>query len=220
MNLTEMRKSSDFSGGYLLISNLVSIVLAIVFSWELFHLLIVYWFQSVAIGISNFFRMLRLRDFCTEGFTSNGRPVPETKAGKISTALFFAVHYGFFHIGYLVFIVAGLGSSEAPEVVEEPSRWEGIFFWVAIASFAFSHWKSFRVNVDADLRRRPNIGSMMFLPYARIVPMHLTIILGAALPSSLWALLLFMSLKTGADYLMHIVEHRWLQQSLENDDSA
>lgn len=52
----------------------------------------------------------------------------------------------------------------------------------------------------------------MFLPYARILPMHLTIILGGALGGEGAAVvLIFGALKTAADVLMHHVEHRILQ---------
>jgi hypothetical protein len=64
--------------------------------------------------------------------------------------------------------------------------------------------------VDADLRGTPNIGTLMFVPYIRIIPMHLTIILGVMLEDGL-GLLLFGSLKTVADVAMHKVEHRMLQ---------
>ena len=49
---------------------------------------------------------------------------------------------------------------------------------------------------------------MMFFPYARVVPLHLTIIIGAMLESSTPTLLLFLGLKAGADLSMHAVEHR------------
>lgn len=52
----------------------------------------------------------------------------------------------------------------------------------------------------------------MFLPYARILPMHLAFVGGAASGGAL-ALLFFSVLKTGADALMHVVEHRWLQSA-------
>lgn len=53
--------------------------------------------------------MMKLKKFSSVGLTSNGRPVPENKKGKRSTAFFFAVHFGFFHLGYLVFIGGGAG---------------------------------------------------------------------------------------------------------------
>ena len=51
-----------------------------------------------------------------------------------------------------------------------------------------------------------NLGVMFFLPYLRIVPMHLMILLPAFIgvkPS-----VLFLLLKTGADILSYILYHR------------
>ena len=51
---------------------------------------------------------------------------------------------------------------------------------------------------------------MMFLPYVRILPMHLTILSGGIVGAGLGSMLLFSGLKTLADYLSQIVEHRVL----------
>jgi hypothetical protein len=54
----------------------------------------------------------------------------------------------------------------------------------------------------------------MFLPYARILPMHLTILLGDQPGAGdANAVLAFGALKTVADVLMHQVEHRVLRRS-------
>ena len=48
----------------------------------------------------------------------------------------------------------------------------------------------------------------MALPYARIIPMHLTLIFGSLLAiQSARELVLFLSLKTLADLSMHMVKH-------------
>ena len=48
----------------------------------------------------------------------------------------------------------------------------------------------------------------MFFQYARVIPMHLTIILGSRFAKgSLTELLIFLVLKTVADLIMHMVEH-------------
>jgi hypothetical protein len=53
----------------------------------------------------------------------------------------------------------------------------------------------------------------MFLLYGRIIPMHITIIVGGALGGdSALSVLVFGALKTAADVLMHHVEHRVLQR--------
>jgi hypothetical protein len=93
------------------------------------------------------------------------------------------------------------------------STWD----WLGIASiavsFAMSHRKSFRQNVESDARGRPNLGALMFLPYLRILPMHFTIILGSAKGGDGPAtVLLFSALKTAADVLMHLANHALLQR--------
>jgi len=68
--------------------------------------------------------------------------------------------------------------------------------------------------VAQDLAGTPNIGTLMFLPYARIVPMHLVIVAGAVWTgrASGLALASFVALKTGADLIMHRAEHRMLRR--------
>jgi hypothetical protein len=196
----------------------IVILFALREGWNLQEMMVIYWAQSVIIGIFHFCRMLMLRSFCTEGFSSNGTRVPETAAGKRSTAFFFAIHYGFFHLVYAIFLIgfAALGTGTGGEVAGATATpvasGGGEWFWFSIISFAIGHGFSFYQNVRADLERKPNLGVMMFLPYARILPMHLTIILGAQAGSKVTTLLLFTGLKTAADYLMHVVEHRVLQK--------
>ena len=48
----------------------------------------------------------------------------------------------------------------------------------------------------------------MFFPYARIVPMHITIVIGGAFLANQAALFMFLALKTIADIAMHVSEHR------------
>jgi hypothetical protein len=216
---TPATRSKDYSGIGILVSNLLVIVLAVVEGWSLGSMMVIYWAQSVIIGIFHVFRMLLLRSFCTDGFTSNGQRVPENAKGKRSTAIFFAVHYGFFHLIYGIFLIAGAatGIGEGAPAAPEPARGAGwfdgpVWFVISILGFVAGHGYSFYQNVKADLANRPNLGVMMFLPYARILPMHLTIILGGMVGASLGSMLLFSGLKTLADYLMHIVEHRVLQK--------
>ena len=184
---------------YLLLSNIGTIGIALLEGWSASEVMWVYWFQSLVIGSFNVLRMLQLGEFSTEGVKMNHRPVPPTPATKRSMATFFAFHYGFFHLVYFFFLSAG---------GRFPAGSDLIGLAVCVVGFVVNHTVSFRENVENDLRRRPNIGSIMFFPYARIVPMHLTIIFGSMLaPDSAWALVLFLSLKTGADLVMHLVEH-------------
>jgi hypothetical protein len=73
---------------------------------------------------------------------------------------------------------------------------------------------SYRYNRDVDRQGTPNIGTLMFVPYLRIVPMHLTIVFGISRAHSTIGLLFFGGLKTAADMAMHYVEHARLQRGM------
>ena len=209
----------------ILAANIATIVAALVFDWGLGQLLWPYWIQSVIIGYYARYRILMLKDFCTEGFTVNDRPVDPTPETQRQTANFFAMHYGIFHLGYLGFLTSFTASSDGSGYVPvtdantgeiytmEFGHTDGIDLLIYLAlgiGFWLSHRASHQEHVRADLARKPNIGTLMFLPYLRVIPMHLTIIFGAMLSGGL-ALIFFAALKTAADIAMHRVEHRWLQ---------
>ena len=162
----------------------------------------VYWVQSVVIGVSYLARILSLDKFSTANFKINDRPVEPTRATKLQTAGFFAVHYGLFHAVYLIFIAA-----EAPAgTLIDP------WTWASALAFAVNHAYSYRYNRELDRQGTPNIGAMMFTPYVRIVPMHIAIIVGAMSASTV-GILIFGVLKTIADVVMHHVEHRALRRT-------
>lgn len=187
----------DSSTISLLISNLIVIVLAIVQKWDLATLLWIYWFQSVTIGFFNFFRILALKNFSTENFAINERPVAPTEGTKRYTAFFFAAHYGLFHLVYAIFLGVNFITTGANIGIIS------ILFGSAV--FFVNHYFSFQHNVVRDSEVKQNIGKIMFFPYARIVPMHLIIVTGALTGG--FALIFFLVLKTAADLVMHVVKH-------------
>jgi hypothetical protein len=188
----------------LVVVNAATLVVALGLGWPVQALLWPYWIQSVVIGYYSRRRILALGRFSTEGFTVNDHPVSPTPATQRSVANFFALHYGFFHFGYLMFLIQQSGEW----------RWWDVLGWLALgASFAWNHRLSFQQNVAADRQGSPNIGTLMFLPYARVVPMHFTILLGGTVAGGgPGAVLVFGALKTLADVLMHHIEHRVLQR--------
>jgi hypothetical protein len=207
-------------------ANGVTIALAVWQGWGLVHLLWPFWIQSVVIGWYWRQRILRLEEFCTGGFKINDQRVEPTPETQRQTANFFAVHYGGFHFVYLFFLLGfsfGADPSGMITVTNENTGAQSLvyvgrvaaadvpFLFALGASFWLTHRESFREHVAADLARRPNIGTLMVVPYARVLPMHLTIILGMFLGASggIW---LFGLLKTIADVLMHKAEHHWLQE--------
>lgn len=183
----------------LLLSNLVTAVLAVLQQWDVHVLMWIYWGQSVVIGYFNVHRIRDLREFSTEGFRINNRPVEPTPETRRKTAVFFALHYGLFHLGYLVF----LGSDAA---VRDGVSWLGVALCILV--FYFNHRFSYRYNRERERDTVPNIGNIMFYPYVRIIPMHIMIVLGSRfLGDNTLALVMFLLLKTAADVAMHIIEH-------------
>ena len=178
----------------LLAANGVTILLALLQDWNLSTVLGVYWFQSVAIG---FFTLVRLL------------AVPAGDGGlsrlpSLLLAAFFAVHYGLFHLVYLVFLtgffLAGsVGDVDVPGIT------------LGCAVFLVNHLVSF---LWYRPREEAAPAAIFAEPYARILPMHLTIIGGgfasAMLPGAAGTrlvLLLFLLLKTGVDVAAHLKNH-------------
>ncbi len=187
----------------ILVGNAVTLAGALFEHWPALPVLWVYWGQSVMIGVVNVIRIMCLEEFSTEGFTSGGKPVPETSRGKANTAGFFAVHYGFFHLIYALFLTRGMLGGRM-------SGWMPATVLLNVAIFGAVHGFPLWRTHGHDLRsKRPNLGALMFYPYIRILPMHLTIILGSAFPQG--ALPLFILLKTGSDVALHLVEQKMFQ---------
>lgn len=202
------RTVKDNSALFLVAANIITAIFAIVQKWPMVEIMWIYWAQSATIGIFNFIRIWRLKEFSTEGLTMNDRPVEPTEKSKKDIAIFFAVHYGFFHIGYLVFLIQ-LSCGVSMEKLDTSVFTVGapisiIAILTMSAMFFANHLYSFLYNQD-NYRGIPNIGTMMFFPYARVIPMHLTLIIGASVAES--AIVLFLFLKTIADVIMHAVEH-------------
>ncbi len=178
----------------LVVANGVTIALALLQDWELGAVLAVYWFQSVTIGLFTFVGLLLAP---THG-------VAGARIRSVFLAGFFAVHYGLFHLGYLVFLAGfvsgGLFSFGDPLGITIGCA---IFFVNHLVSFLW--YRPFEEFSPEVIFREP---------YARIFPMHLTIILGAfvtgMIPGGLGTRLvplLFLVLKAGADIGGHLKKH-------------
>lgn len=203
---------SDPSLWFLVVANACTIYYALTEHWSLVVLMLVYWGQSIIIGLFNFLRILQLKNFSTSGFKINWREALATYGTKMFVAFFFLVHYGFFHVIYFIFIFSyfsGVGGwGVAPSI---PVQASFLAIGVSVLIFFINHAFSFFYNRKADESVRRNIGEVMFSPYARIVPMHATILLGfnpAFGASGTFALPLFLVLKAVMDVVMHYAEHR------------
>jgi hypothetical protein len=184
----------DLSFWMLLFSNGITIGIAVAENWSLITIVIIYWIQSCIIGFFNIFRILSLKT--TEPLYINKKPV--LKETKYVAAVFFTFHYGLFHLIYGAFLLFFAFISGSTQSL--------LYLLIAGVIFFFDHLFSFNYNRKRDEQKKRGIARLMFFPYARILPMHIIILVGIIAEGSLF---LFLGLKTLADVLMHVVEHQW-----------
>lgn len=162
-----------------------------------------YYFQSIILGFSYFFRIMTLKDYSVENFKIDGVQAEKSPKTKGCTGWFFLFHFGFFHFVYLIFLLTRYQHGI-----------ESTFFWTSILSFAAGECLSIIRQRNSAEQTTPNIGTLMFTPYLRIIPMHFFILLGGFISDSKNVFLIFLILKTFSDVLMHIVVSRTLQSGL------
>lgn len=153
----------------------------------------IYWFQSITIGLFNFLDLYTIKDYDTTDFKINNKTV--TASNKGCAAWFFLLHYGFFHLVYAIFLLVGFSINGVSKKV----------LLLGVATFFLESIMNFIRQKQLERLVIFNIGTMFFLPYLRIIPMHLMIILPAFFgwkPS-----LLFLGLKMGTDILSFLFYH-------------
>ena len=189
----------------LVIVNLTTLVLALALKWPLGQLLWPYWIQSMIIGYYSCKRILALNAAAPNDAPVESDSDRPTRKDTVFAATFFTIQYGVAH-----FLYAGLMAKHTYEL----DRWDWLGFAALGAAFAYNHRLSFKQNIAADATGTPNMLKLMFTPYLRIVPMHLTNVVGGAIEGGFdpWTVIAFTLLKTAADVWMHRVEHHVLQQ--------
>jgi len=202
---------TDPSLWILFVTNIVTIYVASMQGWNLLELMWTYWFQSITIGFFNFLRILSLKKYSTEGMKLNGKQPVAGGDTKRAAAFFFLVHFGFFHFVYLGFLGAFTKMGGVVVGMDEISGFALPNFNTVLlpaVMFFISHAFSYVYNRPRDTEKQ-NLGALMFYPYARILPMHLTVILIPFFSSVTF----FLGLKVFADAVMHTIEHAILRKN-------
>ena len=189
----------------LIAANLLAVAIARDAGLRLIDMLAIYWVQSIIIGISHAVRITSLRRF------SRGRlNMPEDLGPSLKwvVAGMFLIHYGMIQVffGIYVDITAGYYRVEHLRAASA--------YWLCALLFLVNHMYSLYYNMRLDRLGQPSLHTLMFLPYARVLPFQVTGFLFGMAPfapdTAAW--ILFAVSKTVADVAMHVVEHRVLRK--------
>jgi len=201
----EAKESSSVSAWVLVAANLLPLYGVLFWNWEAFPLLALFWMENVIIGVLNALRMVTLDPGDAALW-----------AGKLFMVPFFCVHYGLFTAihGVFVFSMFGKYRISGLDVLAPAARAAGEWnLWLPIGVLLASHLFSFLWNyLYRGEFRRAALQEQMLRPYARVMILHFTILLGGfaamVLGSPLWALLILLAIKIALDVRAHLKEHR------------
>lgn len=150
------------------------------------------------IGFFTFLQLVTIKNMEPGSVTLNNQPVDSDTKARGCLPAFFAVHYGMFHLVYFIFIFT---------IVDMHEKFDLRLFEFSVGAFALDQIWNFIRYKQWEETHRPNGGVIFFLPYARIIPMHLTILLPKFI-GFIPQMGLFLVLKMFADLIMHVVTQR------------
>jgi len=189
---------SDPTAQSLLIVNIIIICIAVLAGWHASMVLLIYWVQSVVIGFFTFIKLMTYKRKSKWGLFRN-----------IHGGLFFSLHYGGFHVVYLLFIFLIFSfviNAKTPFVGLAEMFSIGFVFLVLVV-FA-NHLFSFIQHRKEKVRK--GFTKLIFEPYARIFPMHITLMFGVILVVAglgVVVLVVFSLIKMYMDLYSHIQKH-------------
>lgn len=219
----ENKRFWDKSTKLLVVSNVVTIIFAVIENWDLNSVLWIYWFQSVIIGYFNYVRMLKIENPNEQNLTTNELVAKSIKKGKQTNASSFLIIYGWFQAVYLIFLI----KISYIQIKDQITNFNYLILislisiMVSIITFYLNHRTSFNLNYKEDLKGNINTGTLMLMPYIRILPMHIITAFAVMQVSGdsrliggffTLVLVFFLSMKTMADVIMHKVEHNYLRK--------
>jgi hypothetical protein len=199
----------DFSFWMLLLSNLVTLFFAIKENWSYESIIMVYAAQSLSIGIVTLVRIMTLKNFKKRAvYTDSGERIKSVIPKKTIKIIYSIL----FILGYLLlnafFFMAFSGIFEYGY---ESVPWTYILLPSGI--FLINHLFSFFYNKERD-KKKADIHKIMIFPYIRIIPIFLFTMLGGDIfgwfitRSEAGIILVFIILKTIADLIIHVIEHK------------
>lgn len=176
---------------FILLFNLLLTVLYLSGEMGIGPIILIYFFQSIFIGLQYFLRMfIGVRDARKQGERIN-----------YYSPLFFGGHFGFFHFVYFIFLI-GIVSRHHEGLWDQ--NWK-----LVILSLLANTLLSTLSDIKSDRENNTPYTGFALMPYLRIVPMHLFIIMAFNQEKDIrMVTLLFLGLKTMADLLTHVLSHQ------------
>jgi hypothetical protein len=186
-------------------ANAVPLLGVIFLHWTVYSILLLYWSENVVVGAFNILRMA----------VAEPRAIA-ANASKLFFIPFFTVHYGMFTFVHGMFVLALFGPggpAMSPAALLAAVQDAGIGY--GVLAIALSHGFSFVHNyLGSGEFKRTSPSALMAQPYARVVVLHLTILVGGLLAKAagapVAALVVLIALKTGIDFRAHLAERRKL----------
>jgi hypothetical protein len=190
----------------LLISNMVPLAGVVWGGWNANTIILLYWFESAVIG---FFAVKKIRKTELLGKQSVGNMVVKIN-GRVSAnpqdqflSFFFMMHFGIFMFVHLIFLLIFF--------LRPSINFLGML--TGALSMCFSHYLSYQQNFIQNKEYLGKTADAFFWsPYPRVIGMHLAVILGGVFMmqqgQSMVTLAILILVKTIADVISHLFEHR------------
>ncbi len=217
-------------------ANLLPVAGVLLWDWNVFEIVSLYWFENVVIGVFNVLKMLTTTgEIRLEGRPKEDPEIPAylrtpTASGiathgiKLFLIPFFTFHYGMFCFVHGIFVVVLLGGRGGGMMKGDPLSGAGTMTarvfdsggkWFILAIIG-SHLFSYLFNyIGKGEYRRTSAPALMAAPYGRIVVLHIAILFGAfvitALGSPAFLLLLLIAGKIALDVKLHRRSHEKLK---------
>lgn len=177
----------------IMLNNFVLFISTIIFDLTIHEMMLIFVIQSFMVLYFSVKRMSALEDFSTAGVKINNRPM--VKEDKNKLIFFFILHFGIFNAVYSVFVLSKGGFIFDINFI--------VTIFCAIVTSIMYFQKKNDIFIESDKVEKVNIGTLMFTPYLRLIPMHLTIILASF---TYGGILLFLTLKCIVEILIDQIE--------------
>ena len=205
------RLSGRYSIAVLIAANLLPLVGVLLWDWDVFLLLLLFWCENVIIGVFGIARLIVAGE-------------SENAVEGLFLPVFFLVHYGGFMFGHFMLLFAmysshAAGAGQSAEPADYYSMVIENLNWLAVVALFVSHGWSFVDNYMGN-REHENLrpGTAMALPYRRMMITHVALLVGGFFlmeqGQPLAGLVLLVILKIVLDVTFHRREHKRLTDSL------